>query len=143
MPRSLFSQQWQAANYLIVNIDHENFYPSPKFRDDRYSSWGEYLSRYFALHFNFSSLTSSVPHTSPADTLLFECEAEFDVERKGLQNLRITKGTNYAFNAVVFDAVWLARKNWHPIILNGRYFPAHMRFKFVFVNVPISDKFLH
>lgn len=139
----LISQQWQSANYLIINIDKENFYPSPRFKDDRYANWGEYLSRYFALHFNFSPLAHSLSNTSPIDTLSYECMAEFEVTKKGLQNLKIIKGAHYEFNVAVFDAISLSRKNWHPVIFNDRYFPTRMRFKFTFVNLPNSDIFLH
>lgn len=127
------SQQWmQSALYKINNIDQENLYPCPRFKDDRFSTLGNYLA--FNFHF---------PKALLSDTLSLECVAEFDVFKKGIINLKIVKGSNYAFNTAIFDVMWMTRKNWTPIKVGSGFTTTHMRFKFVFSNLPIPYKLIH
>jgi hypothetical protein len=97
----------RVSEYRISN-GAESLYPSPIFNDNASASFGYY----FSINFVF-------PKTYQLETVSEELIVDFDVDDKGVSNIKIVQGLNDEINTSVVKIIEKTSKKWEPLEING------------------------
>ena len=115
----IYGARFNRVDYKIPNSEISLF-PSAKFKDELSSSFSSYLTRIFLFPKGHHSLTLS-------DELI----VDFQITKKGLQNIRIVQGISYEINAYIFKLLEESRKKWVPPIVEGQPLNSTVRLHFL------------
>jgi len=110
----------RVSEYRISN-DAESLYPSPIFNDYASASFGHY----FSINFVF-------PKTYQLETVSEELIVDFDVDDKGVSNIKIVQGVSDKINTSVIKIIEKTSKKWEPLEINGQPIKTTLRFHFIF-----------
>lgn len=118
------SKETKGANRVFeykISNDARSLYPNAIFNDNASSSFGYY----FSLNFVF-------PKAYPIETVSDELIIDFDLDDKGVSNIRIVQGLSDEIDASVTKIFEKTSKKWEPLKMNGQTIKTTLRFHFVF-----------
>lgn len=116
------SKEAKGANRVSeYRISNESLYPSPIFNDNASASFGHY----FSINFVF-------PKTYQLETASEEMIIDFDVDDKGVSNIKVVQGINNEIDASTIKIIEKTTKKWVPLKVNGQPIKTTLRFHFVF-----------
>jgi hypothetical protein len=110
----------RVSEYRISN-EAGNLYPSPIFNDYASASFGHYCSINFVFPKNYQ-----------LETVSEELIVDFDIDDKGVSNIKVVQGLGDEINALVIKIIEKTRKKWEPLKINGQPIKTTLRFHFIF-----------
>ena len=118
------SDKGTGANKVSQYFIHNNqtlYYPTPSFNDWASSAFGFYLSINFVFPENFA-----------IETITNEMIVEFDVTKKGAENIEIIKGISNEIDSKLLSIITDSRKKWKPVEINDKIYITKNRFHIIF-----------
>lgn len=110
----------RVSKYIIPN-NTKYLSPSPIFKGNGLGSFARHLS-----------INLKFPSNYPIDSISKELVIDFDVGKKGIENMLIVQGVNPQLDTEVIRILEMTKKNWKPININDKIIESRFRLHFIF-----------